>query len=460
MNHLQPGEGSGSPAGVASARPDPWGEAVSSFLEDLLDNVEVGLVSGDEADGPEPDGTDRRWLRQVGPDGHVRRFVLRPRTDGDPSASPSEFPAELRDLPDSALRALARLTASSALWDPGFPSLRRAFHEIVIAEVIADRLHRRSANPIEVQSVAVTVADSLDYLEELAAGQLEGAPMTHGVVIAPSGTGATPLEPPISYPGPLRLLKRTPLLFDGTHAALLITSAGTALGGVTRDSLRRPPPGVASIGAFDEFPGLDGALTAAASAVFHGIGLYLRADRTIWIFDGGQPLFIRRANRWKSVAFESFIRLITHDTGTTDEVAQRLAHAALRLSMQGHGAVLGIARSSAALSDRLEDRDRYLAADSAEATADDALHRLLPPTEMTTPSSLARLARLDGATVIDPSGAVLAFGAIVRIRESHSEGARTAAARSLSESIDLALSVSQDGPITVFRRGARVLELL
>jgi hypothetical protein len=440
---------------------DPWGGAVCSFLADLLNNVEVRLLSGDEAESP---AAEAGWpsAPQVGPDGRIRRFILRGRSAvGEQSSWAEELPGELLDLPEAALRVLARLTEPSARWDPSAPSLRRALHEVVIAEVLADRLNQRSRQPIGVEVAAATVAETLDYVEELAAGRLEGAPMTHGVVITSDDGGMPAHDPAIPYPGRLRALKRTPLLFDGTHAALLVNRSGGALGGVSRHSLPPPVTGVGAIGAFDEFPGLDGALTAAASAVYGGIGIYLRADRSIWVFDGGHPLFLRRTTRWKSVAFASFIGLLEAHGRTTFEVAERLGHAALRLSMQGHGAVLAVAPGREALDGHLEDRDRYRPTGASQPPVhEEDLRRLLPAGEMTTPSSLARLARLDGATVIDRTGAVLAFGAIVRIGRSRGEGARTAAARSLSHGADLAMSVSQDGPISVFRDGERILEIL
>jgi hypothetical protein len=453
---------SDEPTGSGFDIRDPWGEAVCSFLSDLLDNVDVQLLSGEADEPSDVEDPAMSPVRQVGPDGRVRRFILRSRTaTGHTTSWAEELSSEMRDLPGSAMRALARLTASSALWDPSFPSLRRALREVVIAEVVADRLELRSSARVGVDAIVATVAETLDYMEELAAGRLEGAPITHGVVITVEDAGTVEHHDVIPYPGDLRSLKRTPLLFDGTHATLLVSLVGGALGGVSRDSLPDPPPGVAAIGSFDEFPGLDGALTAAASAVYGGIGIYLRADRSIWVFDRGQPLFIRRTTTWKSVAFESFIGLLEFHGQTTPAIAQRLAHAALRLSMQGHGAVLAIASGRAALDGRLEERDRYASMAPGEArVSEDALHRLLPAREMTTPSSLARLARLDGATVIDRAGSVLAFGAIVRIGESRGEGARTAAARSLSQAVDLAMSVSQDGPISVFRHGDPLLEIL
>jgi DNA integrity scanning protein DisA with diadenylate cyclase activity len=71
-----------------------------------------------------------------------------------------------------------------------------------------------------------------------------------------------------------------------------------------------------------------------------------------------------------------------------------------------------------------------------------------------------RLAGLDGATVVDREGRLLAYGAVVTSTDSQHEGARTAAARTLSETALVVLKVSVDGDITVFRQGRAVSTLL
>lgn len=75
------------------------------------------------------------------------------------------------------------------------------------------------------------------------------------------------------------------------------------------------------------------------------------------------------------------------------------------------------------------------------------------------PSVFAALASLDGATVVDPVGRLLAAGAILRhpaIDDLHpsgaSEGARTTAAIAASR-FGPVLKVSEDGVITFFDRG-------
>ncbi|MBI2706058.1 MAG: DNA integrity scanning protein DisA nucleotide-binding domain protein, partial [Actinobacteria bacterium] len=74
--------------------------------------------------------------------------------------------------------------------------------------------------------------------------------------------------------------------------------------------------------------------------------------------------------------------------------------------------------------------------------------------------TVARLAALDGATVLDRDAHLLAYGAIVASADSQNEGARTAAAKTLSETAEVVLKISVDGDITVFHKGEMVATLL
>lgn len=437
---------------------DPWGEAVAAFLSDLLDhNVEVTVHTDTASFGV----SDVRFPvePQLGADGRTRQFGVTAAGDGDRETAPARFPAELEDLPRAALRALARVTQAS---NAGlhYPSVRRALHDVVVAEVVADRLQRRSTMPIDVDALAMTVAATLDYFAELAATSVEGAPVTHGIVITSDSSGIEAPTAAVEYPGRLHTRKRTPLLFDGTQSALVVDAGGRALRGVERASLPVTHPEPAGLEAFDELPGLDGALTAAASAALHGIGFYLRDDHSTWIFDDGAPLFVRRGLQWKSIAFESFTETLVQLGETSVPIGQRIARTALRLSMQGRGAILAIAADPAALENVTQPKDRAGETAHGVDSVDDDLRQLLRLHDVSSPAGLARLARLDGATIVDTDGQVIAYGAVVRSTDSQGEGARSAAARTLSTVANVALSVSHDGPITVYRGGRRALEIL
>ena len=87
------------------------------------------------------------------------------------------------------------------------------------------------------------------------------------------------------------------------------------------------------------------------------------------------------------------------------------------------------------------------------------LHHLIDAEDLDA-QTLARLAALDGATILDRDGRLLAYGAIVTSSDSQHEGARTAAAKTLSQTAEIVLKVSVDGDITVFRAGEVIATLL
>ncbi len=95
----------------------------------------------------------------------------------------------------------------------------------------------------------------------------------------------------------------------------------------------------------------------------------------------------------------------------------------------------------------------------ADMRPETRLHHLIDA-ETLNERTLARLASLDGATVVDRGGNLLAYGAVVTSTDSQNEGARTAAARTLSAVADVVLKVSIDGDITIFRDGEVVTTLL
>jgi DNA integrity scanning protein DisA with diadenylate cyclase activity len=130
--------------------------------------------------------------------------------------------------------------------------------------------------------------------------------------------------------------------------------------------------------------------------------------------------------------------------------------------MQEKGAIFGIVGSTNALDAAVALKDRYDLRDDLDPNAmqpETRLHHLIETSGMDA-QTLARLAGLDGATIVDCHGKLLAYGAILTSRDSQHEGARTAAAKTLSLIAMTVLMVSQDGEITVFQDGRVVTTLL
>ena len=143
-------------------------------------------------------------------------------------------------------------------------------------------------------------------------------------------------------------------------------------------------------------------------------------------------------------------------------VAALVVGAAFRISAQPRGAILAVVEDAARLEGVVSTKDRYDLRDEIDPNAmqiETRLHHLID-TEVLDEQTLVRLATLDGATILDREGHLLAYGAIVTSAGSQYEGARTAAARTLSKTADVVLNVSVDGDITIFRGGAAITTLL
>jgi len=75
-------------------------------------------------------------------------------------------------------------------------------------------------------------------------------------------------------------------------------------------------------------------------------------------------------------------------------------------------------------------------------------------------SLLCNALSLDGATLIDIDGIIISFGAILSTRtyKSEKEGARTKAAEYASR-FGIAIKISEDGPITIYRKSKKIFQL-
>lgn len=374
-------------------------------------------------------------------------------------------------------------------------ALRAQLPTHIIAHLIADQFAQvtgqeayrfaRHAEPGSAHDeLAGTIVESLDYMNALTRSRVEHQELTHGLVIAPrsererapghaassaegrsSAEGASP--PALGhYPEDFRDLKRTSLLTDGYQSALCITPAGRAARLVTRDTVANVP----------ELLDRDlGSLSflAAASKQHDGIGLMLRQGGSITTFAGGRPLFIRRSGVWHGLLWDQIQSTMT---GRYGEVGAQVFGIALLLTTSSKGGIIAVSEDPPdALSLHEKDRvdrarspaappqgDHQGGADRAgperESTPEWFLHRLLPAGNILDLSrpTLALLAGIDGATIVDPEGHLISYGAIVESMQGRSEGARTAAARTLSAH-GLVIKVSEDGPVQIFENGEPVL---
>ena len=451
------GMGTRRTSSVGELPEDPVGLAAAELVGSVLWNAKVELHYDPAGDGPpSPPGGDTalRASRAV-LDGWCTTMVvhLDDQVAGLLAPGGGAPHGPLASIPEAALRACATF-AGVASHPSGTlnPAVRRALRDAVVVELLSQQGRAGTAEP------AWLLAEILEYLIELSGTRVESHSLTHGVVITDAIQDVPRLSVP--YPGGLRGAKRSPLLFDGQRSVLVVDRQGRARTELQRHRLDRLLPDSVRWGVADTTFVDSGSLVALATQRLGGIGFFLREDRSIWTFVDGAPLVIRRGEHW--TAFPLWLAAAIRDAIGGGRAVDLVVQAALMISVQPSGAILGIVDGAADVEGTVEAKDRFDLRDQVDPEAmrpETKLHHLIDAGDMD-PQTLARLAALDGATIVDRDGRLLAYGAIVTSGDSQHEGARTAAARTLSMTSLAVLKVSEDGEISVFRDGVVVGTLL
>jgi hypothetical protein len=438
---------------------DPLGLAVAAAVSDILTNATVELTyvptSSSPPELPAAEGTAR--AAGPGPPGWELVFTVRlsERLTRLAGVGDSDWLAELlAALPGAGVRAAAPLRSAELGGASVDPAVRRAVRDIVAAEILLDHLRPRVGPEVR----ADLVGETIEFLIELSGTRVESHELTHGVVVTDALEHGPRLR--LEYPADLRAAKRAPLLFDGQRSVLLVDPEGLARTELQRHRFERLAPGAEPPTATRGDRLDTGALVADATRALGGVGFFVRADRSIWTFVDGQPLIVRRGEHWTAFPLELTAALAKMIGG--GEVAALVARAAFMISAQTQGAILAIVDDPDRLEGVVSPKDRYDLRNEIDPSAmrtETRLHHLIDAAELDE-ETLVRLAGLDGATVVDRDGRLIAYAAIVTSRDSQHEGARTAAAKTLSLTALVVLKVSVDGDITVFRAGREVSTLL
>jgi hypothetical protein len=438
---------------------DPLGVAVAAALADVLANASVELTYAPAGEPPPvpPPSVGTATATGAGPPGWQVALTVRlgeRRTRIVDSGDGRWLAQLLQALPGAGLRAVGPLRSAELQGARVDPAVRRAVRDMVAAEVLDDYLRARVDRDVRPDLVSETI----DFLIELSGTRVESHDLTHGVLV----TDALEQGPRIKlgYPRDVRAAKRAPLLFDGQRSVLLVDPEGLARTELQRHRFARLTPNAepSPAGRGDRWD--SGALVADATRALGGVGFFVRADRSIWTFVEGQPLLVRRGERWTAFPLELTTAIANMIGG--GEVAALVARAAFIISAQPQGAILAIVDDPVRLEGVVSQKDRYDLRDEIDPRAmrvETRLHHLIDAVELDE-ETLVRLAGLDGATVVDRDGNLIAYGAIVSSSDSQHEGARTAAAKTLSLTALVVLRVSVDGGITVFREGRAVTTLL
>jgi hypothetical protein len=316
------------------------------------------------------------------------------------------------------------------------------------------------------QSRADRMASMIELLRVAALSSYENMPISTGVVFL--GTAEDPFRPPGSprafaprYSQSLNGIKSFYRLADGIHTAFLVNNEGRLIDVV---DLERWAGQVAQHQKL-QVPCAKAYEAHARATLQHGhVCAVLSPSREIKIFAEGAQLFTFRGAAWHLLDLQAKYRLWAEAVGN-ETLAARIFQTALDLADAREGALFLIADDSddtsqlVAPADRLDLPIRPEGGPTGLPSRRDLLHVLEGRSATNLDASVfAALASLDGATVIDRTGRILAAGAILRhpgrddfIDGVPIEGARTTAAMAASR-FGPVLKVSEDGVITFLER--------
>jgi hypothetical protein len=306
------------------------------------------------------------------------------------------------------------------------------------------------------------VADAIEVLRESSLLTFENRRISTGVILlgAEHSARRTLSEPPegaVPYTNSLVSIKSFHRLCDGLHTVFLVNRQGLLVD-------------LVDIRDFASFAGGE-ALPAPSShryhahcrATLHGgnICLVLTPNGEMKVIAGGAQVLNFLEGRWRLTDLTEKYRAFRRAIGDAD-LAERLFTAALNLAEHRRGGLFVVLERREAATDLVAPAD-LLDNDGATATRKGQIHYLLRNKKVLELdlSVLQSIARMDGGIVMDRSGSMLAFGAILRdsgeCQTAH-EGGRTTAAVHAS-TLGHAIKISEDGLVSFYQGGAKVWEI-
>jgi hypothetical protein len=313
------------------------------------------------------------------------------------------------------------------------------------------------------------IASIIELLRVAALSSYENRPITTGVLLL--STAEDPARPNKAFqmPAPayadsLTAIKSFYRLADGVRTLFLVNVEGRLLDVVDiarwSETCADQRKTQAVVGAAPYQP------HARATAQQGHVCAVLTPSREIKVFAEGAEVFTFRGAAWHLLDLQGKSRLWTQAVGN-DVLAMRIFQTALDLANAREGALFLVVRDPTRFVELVAPADRldlFVPASGPRTAAAPSRRELLRmlegrlATDLDT-SVFASLASLDGATVVDRAGRLLAVGAILRPpplndveRPEAVEGARTTAALAASR-VGPVLKVSVDGVITFFDRG-------
>src|SRR5687767_5613144 len=318
------------------------------------------------------------------------------------------------------------------------------------------------------QTRADLVATAIEVLRVAAMSSYENRHISSGVLIL--DTEDDPENPDhglndqaFRYNQALTGIKTFYRLCDGLQTVYLLTRAGFVLD--VLEVARRVSPGRLEVPCPTLYR-----CHALATMGNRSVCVVLSPSHEIKLFAEGVQVFSFRNARWHLLDLEAKYEMWAASVGNSS-LAERLFQTAVDLADAREGALFVVLRDPAASLPLLVAPGDQLDAPRLPGSTDaptraQVLHMLQGKTATDIDQAvLAGLARTDGATVLDPSGRLLAVGAILlhtEPPEPHSnltvEGARTTAAMTAGR-YGSVLKISEDGLITFYDQQERIWDI-
>lgn len=251
-------------------------------------------------------------------------------------------------------------------------------------------------------------------------------------------------DPPISVTN-TQLFRTAAQLVDGLEGALLVDETAEVSGAIIY------PDAAKTIDAF--LPPRYGPVAKATRDAGGFTILFLGAGR-ITIFDGGSRVLSRRFGKWHPQGIPTRLRSIEAEHGLSPGLLDHTMRAAFALADNGFGAILTLGDAShvVALAGKTPPAPFRWCNVSVE------MPEILP---------LVFSARQDGATVLEQDGVLRTAMTILQppagalAEDEAGKGARhTTAAKVSAVTAALAVAISEDGTITLYSKGKRILRVM
>jgi hypothetical protein len=333
--------------------------------------------------------------------------------------------------------------------DASAQPIRNAFDEFVVAAHIKEH-----------HKLELSVSEILSALHTLSEQSYENKALTFGAILDPGVRG---IQLDAQFPSDFFRVKKYKALSDGFRSAYHVSTDGKIIDFVDLESFEKR-----SLTEKHYYPDWVEPLARASRSGRCGIALSRQGD--ILIFDEGTLRFTYRFGKWQYWNHTHLLGLL-RDRAIAQKVPRQILgrvvgtiyRAALDVSFRRSGGLFVILhnrkdlREIVRVGDAVGDQNRREETDRQfDAVLEEHTIQSLPR------SVVVELASLDGAIVVENSGKIRAFGAVLQPRKTGvlrgTEGSRTKAAIGASN-YGLAIKVSSDGEITIYHNGSEFIRV-